>query len=235
MKTVAAWSAVVLVCVGIAMPAAGQDGAGELPFTGERERISYAIGMDIGKNFQRQEIEIDADILAAGIRDALAGTSKMTDEQIRSVLMEFQQAMRKKQQERSQRAGTENRKSADKFLQKNKAKPGVVTTASGLQYEVVTQGAGQKPSATNTVKVHYRGTLLSGKEFDSSYRRGQPAEFPVNRVIKGWTEALQLMSVGSKYKLYIPPELGYGERGTGRDIGPNSLLIFEVELLDIVQ
>ena len=200
----------------------------------QKEKFSYALGMNIGNGMHRQGVEIDPNILARGIKDALAGRkSLLTDEEARTVVMQVQNEVRQKQQEKAQAAGATNKKDGDEFLTANKTKPGVVTLPSGLQYKVLTQGTGPKPAATDSVVCNYRGTLINGKEFDSSYKGGKPLTFPVDGVIKGWTEALQLMPVGSKWQLFIPPDLAYGERGAGADIGPDTTLIFEVELLSI--
>jgi FKBP-type peptidyl-prolyl cis-trans isomerase len=196
-------------------------------------RISYAIGCDLGRRFKQDGIEMDAKAFVAGMTDAMAGMPQMTDEQMTATLQQFQQNMKKRANDRKGKDAETNKAAAKTFLDQNAKRADVVVLPSGLQYEVVVAGGGPKPQATDTVSVHYRGTLLNGSEFDSSYGRGQPAQFSVNGVIKGWTEALQLMAVGAKWKLYIPPELGYGERGAGRDIGPNATLVFEVELLSI--
>src|SRR6202008_1398185 len=173
-------------------------------------------------------------ILLRGMKDALAGGKLlMSEDEARAAVMQVQNEVRQKQAEKAKEAGAANKKEGDEFLAANKAKEGVVTLPSGLQYKILTTGTGPKPAATDSVVCNYRGTLIDGKEFDSSYKRGQPATFPVNGVIKGWTEALQLMPVGSKWQLFIPPDLAYGERGAGADIGPNSTLIFDVELISI--
>jgi FKBP-type peptidyl-prolyl cis-trans isomerase len=169
-----------------------------------------------------------------GLKDALAGgKTALTEDQARAALMEVQNEMRKKQQAEMQAAGEASKKEGDAFLAANKAKEGVVTLPSGLQYKILTQGTGPKPTATDSVVCNYRGTLINGTEFDSSYKRGEPATFPVSGVIKGWTEALQLMPVGSKWQLFVPSDLAYGERSPGPEIAPDSTLIFEVELLSI--
>src|ERR1041385_5911341 len=184
------------------------------PFTNEKDKVSYALGMNIasslGANLKRQNVEINNDVLAQALKDGLSGGKTLMTE-----------------------AADANKKEGDAFLAANKAKPGVVTLPSGLEYKIIKEGTGPKPAATDSVVCNYRGTLINGKEFDSSYKRGEPATFPVSGVIKGWTEALQLMPVGSKWELYVPPDLAYGARGAGADIGPNSTLIFEVELLSI--
>jgi len=199
----------------------------------EKDKVSYAIGMNVGRNLQRQSLEVDPAMLMKGLQDTLAGKPLLTEGEAQQVLMQLQTDLRKKQEEKAQQAGAANQKEGEAFLAANKTKPGVVTLPSGLQYKVEKEGTGPKPTATDTVVCNYRGTLVNGTEFDSSYKRGEPATFPVNGVIKGWTEALQLMPVGSKWQLFIPPDLAYGTRGAGADIGPNATLIFEVELVSI--
>ncbi len=196
----------------------------------QKEKLSYIIGMDMGKNLKNQSVDIDPNILAKGIKDALSGgKSLLTDQEIRETMAAFQKEMVAKQQA----LGEKNKKEGEAFLVENKKKKGVTTLPSGLQYKVLKAGTGKKPKPTDTVTVHYQGTLIDGTEFDSSYRRGQPVTFPVNGVIPGWTEALGLMQEGAKWQLFIPSNLAYGERGTGSQIGPNAALIFEVELISI--
>lgn len=212
---------------------------GELVLESLTQKSSYVIGTDIGGRFSAQEMEIDVDALSAGIADAFAGNEpRLDEEEAKEALGAFIDQQQEKMAERQQAAQAEQSRLAEQnlmegqaFLEANQAKEGVVTTDSGLQYKVIEPGEGARPTAEDVVRVHYRGTLLNGTEFDSSYARGEPAEFPVNGVIAGWTEALQLMNEGAKWELYIPAELAYGERGAGGDIGPNSVLIFEVELL----
>jgi FKBP-type peptidyl-prolyl cis-trans isomerase FklB len=202
--------------------------------TTQKDKFSYALGMNLGTSLHKQSVPVDPNLLARGLKDALAGgKTLLTEDQARATLMEVQTEMRKKQQEQMQQAGDASKKEGEAFLAANKSKAGVVTLPSGLQYKILTQGTGPKPTASDSVVCNYRGTLLNGTEFDSSYKRGQPATFPVNGVIKGWTEALQLMPVGSKWQLFVPSDLAYGERSPGPEIGPNSTLIFEVELLSI--
>jgi FKBP-type peptidyl-prolyl cis-trans isomerase FklB len=199
-----------------------------------KDKVSYSIGLDIGMTFQKQKMEINTDVLAAGVKDGLSGAKPLlTPEEVRQVMTQFSKDMREKTAAASKEVAEKNTKEGEKFLAENKAKPGVKTTASGLQYKVDKEGNGTPPKETDTAVVNYRGTLIDGTEFDSSYKRGEPATFPVNRVIKGWTEALQLMKPGAKYHLYIPSNLAYGPGGTGGDIGPNATLIFEVELLSV--
>ncbi len=197
----------------------------------DQSKASYSIGRQIGKSLKGQEIDADIAALKLGLEHEMAGTASPIDEE---KLMNAMQAVQQAAAERKSKVAEENSAAAKTFLDENGKKPGIKTTASGLQYEVITEGTGETPTDKSTVKVHYKGTLPDGKEFDSSYKRDRPAEFPLNAVIKGWTEGLQLMKVGSKYKLFVPPELGYGPRGTP-DIPGNSALIFEVELLEIIK
>ncbi len=200
----------------------------------EREKTGYSLGADIGRMLKQQGLEVDAKAFARGFADAMAGGPlALGEEEMRQVLQAFQQQAMAQQQVRRHQEAAANRKAADAFLAENRSKPGVVVLPSGLQYKVLVAGNGPRPKESDTVKVHYRGTLVDGTEFDSSYRRGEPITFPVNGVIKGWSQALQLMPVGSKWQLVIPPELAYGEQGAGRVIGPNQALVFEVELLGI--
>jgi FKBP-type peptidyl-prolyl cis-trans isomerase FklB len=189
----------------------------------QKEKVSYIIGMDIGGNLKRQSVDIDPNTLARGIQDALSGAKPLlSKEEIQEAMVAFQKEMAEKQKQRG-----------DAFLSENKKKEGVKTLPSGLQYKVVKAGTGKKPKLNDTVTVNYRGTLIDGTEFDSSYRRGQPATFPVSGVIPGWTEALPLMQEGAKWQLFVPSNLAYGERGAGGLIGPNATLIFEVELISV--
>ena len=208
----------------------------------QKEKASYAVGINIGTGMKRQGLPVDPALVARGLRDAMAGgKTLMTQDEIKAALQQLQgemmakqQAMMKEQQEKAHAAGEVNRKEGDTFLAANKTKEGVTTLPDGLQYKILKEGTGPKPTATDTVTVNYRGTLINGKEFDSSYKGGQPVSFPVNGVIKGWTEALQLMPVGSKWQLFIPPDLAYGDSPRpGGDIAPGDTLIFEVELLSI--
>jgi FKBP-type peptidyl-prolyl cis-trans isomerase len=203
-------------------------------FATEKERLSYAIGMNVGSGLRKQDIEVDPNLLLQGLKDALAGgKTQMTDEEVRATFQQLQNSLKAKQEEKMKLAAESNKKEGDAFLAANKTKQGVVVLPSGLQYKILTQGTGPKPTPADSVVCNYKGTLINGTEFDSSYKRGEPATFPVTRVIKGWTEALQLMPTGSKWQLFVPPDLAYGERGAGNDIGPNATLVFEVELLSI--
>jgi len=214
---------------------AGQIGAQETPvLKDQKDKVSYSIGMEIGKNFKRQSVDVNPEFVARGVKDAFSdGKPLMTDEEMKEALMAFQKEMMAKQQEMAKQLGEKNQKEGEAFLAENKKKEGVITLPSGLQYKVIKAGSGKKPKATDTVTVNYQGTLVNGTEFDSSYRRGQPVSFPVNGVIPGWTEALQLMEVGAKWQVVIPSSLAYGDRGAGPQIGPNSTLIFEIELISI--
>ncbi len=204
------------------------------PLVTDKDKQSYAIGMNVGKSLKEQPIELDPNIVAQGLKDTLSGAKPaLTDDEVKAVLTQLQGEMRAKQEAMMQQVGGANKKEGDAFLEANKSKEGVVTLPSGLQYKILTKGSGPKPAAGDTVVCNYRGTLVNGKEFDSSYKRGQPATFPVSGVIRGWTEALQLMPVGSKWQLFVPAELAYGDRGAGPDIGPGATLIFDVELLSI--
>jgi FKBP-type peptidyl-prolyl cis-trans isomerase FklB len=224
----------MVVILGILFLVSQRSLEASLVLKNQKDKISYIIGMDIGNNLKNQSIEIDPEILLKGVKDALSGEKPlMSEQEIRETVTAFQKEAKVKQEEMAKKAGEKNKKEGDAFLAENKKKEGVKTLASGLQYKVIKAGTGKKPKLTDTVTTHYRGTLIDGAEFDSSYRRGQPASFPVNGVILGWTEALQLMEEGAKWQLFIPPQLAYGERGAGNVIGPNSTLIFEIELISI--
>jgi FKBP-type peptidyl-prolyl cis-trans isomerase len=211
----------------IATPAADTNA---LPDT--KARVSYAIGMMLGHNWQQQGLEVNPDIAARAIKDVQAGgATLLSQEEMQATLTSFQQEFRAIQQKKKAELTIKNKAEGDAFLAANKANPGVTTLPDGLQYTVLSAGTGATPGAADTVTVNYKGTLIDGTEFDSSYKRGQPASFPVTGVIKGWTEALQKMQVGAKWKLFVPSELAYGEQGRP-GIPPNSVLIFEVELLD---
>ena len=224
-----------LIAVALFVLVTGSAAAQETPtLKDQKEKISYIIGMDIGTNFKRQSIDIDPDILGRGIKDGLSGAKPLLPEQeAKEVLAAFEKVMKGKQEESRKAIGEKNKKEGEVFLAENKAKEGVKTAPSGLQYKVIKPGTGKKPQAADTVTVNYRGTLVDGTEFDSSYRRGKPATFPVSGVIPGWTEALQSMEEGAKWQIIIPSKLAYGEQGAGQMIGPNATLIFEVELISI--
>jgi len=203
----------------------------------EKDQVSYMVGMALAKQLDPIKDEIDVDMITKAIKTSLAGEKLlMTEDQARAVGESFGQKMQAKQIAKAMADAKKNLEEGQKFSAENAKKPGVQTTASGLQYQVVTEGKGPKPKAGDVVRVHYKGATLDGKTFDSSYDRGQPVVFPLDQVVPGWQEGLQLMPVGSKFKLWIPGNLGYGEKGTpGGPIGPNATLVFDVELLDIVQ
>jgi FKBP-type peptidyl-prolyl cis-trans isomerase len=199
-----------------------------------KDKVSYGIGVDVAGNLKRLGIEVNMDALTRGIKDQLAGQKLLlSDEALKAAMTEMQGDIARKQAQAAKAAGAENMKKGEAFLAENKTKEGVVVLPSGLQYKILKAGQGKKPALTDTVECHYKGTLIDGTEVDSSYRRGQPATFPVNGVIRGWQEALPLMSVGSKWQLFIPSDLAYGPRGAGADIGPDATLIFEIDLLGV--
>jgi FKBP-type peptidyl-prolyl cis-trans isomerase FklB len=213
----------VIVMLGILFLVSQVNAEEKLVLKNQKERVSYIIGMDIGSNLKKQSIDIDPNILAKGIQDALGGAkSLLTDQEVQETMVAFQKELMEKY-----------KKQGEDFLAENKKKEGVKTLPSGLQYKVIKAGTGKKPKADDTVKANYRGTLLDGTEFDSSYKRGQPATFRVSGVIPGWTEALQLMGEGAKWQLFVPSNLAYGQRGAGKVIRPNTVLIFEIELVSI--
>ena len=204
------------------------------PLKTQKEKGSYAIGLRIGGGMQKDGVDLDAASLSRGIRDGLSGAKPLlTDQEAQAALTVMATEVRAKQQANLAAIGAANKKVGDAFLADNKTKDGVVTLPSGLQYKILTTGTGPKPTAADKVTCNYRGTMIEGKEFDSSYKRGEPVTFSVGEVIKAWSEALQLMPVGSKWQLFVPPDLAYGAQGAGQQIGPNSTLIFEVELISI--
>jgi len=210
--------------------------AAPLTLKTDNEKQSYAMGMNLGMGLRHQGMTLDPALVARGMKDAMGGgKTVLTEEEARTVIQKLQGDVRQKMEAKAKEDGATNKKAGEDFLAANKTKEGVVVLPSGLQYKILTAGTGPRPATTDTVSCNYRGTLINGKEFDSSYKRNQPASFPVSGVIKGWTEALQLMPVGSKWQLFIPPDLAYGDRGAGQDIGPGETLIFEVELLSIAE
>jgi FKBP-type peptidyl-prolyl cis-trans isomerase len=222
-------------------PAAAQAQPAAPPAAGKPEslqdRASYIIGFNLGRSLTTNDVKVNADLIIKGLRDALGNTpSVLSEAEMNETMQTFQQQVQQQQEAKRKAAGDKNKAEGEAFLAKNKERKEVKTTASGLQYEVLTEGTGPSPKATDTVTVHYKGTSIDGTVFDSSYPRGEPATFPLNRVIPGWSEGVQLMKAGSKYKFYVPAALGYGEQGApGGVIGPNETLIFEVELLSIGQ
>jgi FKBP-type peptidyl-prolyl cis-trans isomerase len=207
---------------------------GSASFASSDDSVSYIIGFQIGGNLKEQGVPVRPDMILKGLKDAVAGEKgALTQDQMRAFMMGFQQKMMAAQRSKDSLSSGINQAEGVKFLAENKTKPGVITTSSGLQYKVITQGSGPKPSKTSTVTVNYKGTLLNGDEFDSSYSRNEPATFALNGVIPGWTEGLQLMSKGAKFQFWVPAALAYGEAGSPPKIGPNATLAFEVEMLDI--
>jgi FKBP-type peptidyl-prolyl cis-trans isomerase FklB len=222
---------VVLSTLFLAVQVYGEE---QISLKDNKDKVSYAIGLDVGNAMKKQSIDINTDIFMRGLKDALSGGKKlMSDDEIRETMTAFSHEMADKQKEAMKKLSEKNKHDSDAFLAENKKKEGIKTLESGLQYKVITEGTGKTPKATDTVTVNYRGTLIDGTEFDSSYKRGQPATFPVNGVIPGWTEALQLMKEGAKWQLFIPSALAYGDKGAGAVIGPNATLIFDVELISV--
>ncbi|MFO0821271.1 MAG: FKBP-type peptidyl-prolyl cis-trans isomerase [Pirellulales bacterium] len=241
MKKLSCWAVVVAVALasGTAVVAqekgapAAKAPAAKAPAT-PIEKASYGIGLNIGRGMKSDGLEVDVKFLVQGVMDAIEGKeSVLTEAQLREAFQTVQKELQAKQLEKAKMAGDKNKKDGEAFLATNKKKQGITTTESGLQYQVLKSGKGASPKATDQVRTHYHGTLIDGKVFDSSVDRGEPVTFPVNGVIKGWTEALQLMKVGDKWKVFVPSALAYGERGAGADIGPNAVLVFEIELLGI--
>lgn len=224
------WIAVLAVVL-VAGPAYAGD---QVNLKTQKDKVSYIIGLNIGTSMKRQSVEVNPDILLKGLKDGLSGSKPaLSTDEMRKVMTAFNAQMRKKHDKELKKVGKKNEEAGEKFLAENKKKEGVVTLPDGLQYKILTKGKGKSPTINDIVTVNYRGTLLDGKEFDSSYKRGRPSTFPVKGVIAGWKEALQLMKPGAKWELFIPSKLAYGERGAGAVIPPNSTLIFEVELLSV--
>jgi len=229
----------VALCAVFALSACQQQNTGEtavaeLQLETPNQRLSYGVALGLGRNMANDGMTVDVDAFAAGLRDAMTNSpQRLTDEEIQAEMLSFQERINSEREAMSSAMAEANAAAGTAFLLENSTREGVMTTDSGLQYEVIEAGSGATPTADDSVQVHYRGTLIDGTEFDSSYSRGEPVTFGVGQVISGWTEALQLMQVGAKYKLFIPSDLAYGAGGAGERIGPNSALVFEVELLDI--
>jgi len=231
MKKSIIYSVVLFLAVVMLLP---NSGCTKKTLGTQKEKVSYTIGWDIGNNIGRQKMDIDIEIFTSGIKDALAGSKPLlTANERNAAMMAFRKEMQEKQTKVQGEAMDKNKDAGKEFLEKNRQKKDVKITSSGLQYKVIKEGKGKQPGLNDRVTVNYRGTLIDGTEFDSSYKRGKPATFPVGGVIKGWTEALQLMKEGAKYELFIPSELAYGARGAGNLIGPNTTLIFTVELISV--
>jgi FKBP-type peptidyl-prolyl cis-trans isomerase FklB len=225
---------VTIVVLGILLISSQVGAEDQAILKSQRDKASYAIGVDLATNLKKQSIDIDPDIVFRGMKDALSGgKTLMSDEEIHETLTDVRKQVMENQAKEMKKVAEKNKKEGEAFLEANKKKEGVKTLPSGLQYKVIKEGTGKSPKVTDTVTVNYRGTLIDGTEFDSSYKRGQPATFKVDGVIRGWQEALPLMKEGAKWQLFIPADLAYGERGAGHVIGPNSTLIFEVELISI--
>jgi len=208
--------------------------APEVKLDNAKNRISYTIGVNIGQDFKSQKMDVEPDVLLMGLKDTLAGRElQLTEEEMVQEIQTFQKELQEKMMAEMEAMAAQNKTAGEAFLAENAKQEGVVVTESGLQYKVLEAGEGESPGPADVATVHYRGTLVDGTQFDSSYDRGQPATFPVGGVIAGWTEALQLMKPGAKWQLFIPAELAYGERGAGQDIGPNATLLFDVELISV--
>ena len=219
-----------LLALPLALMVGGNVLAADAKLNTDKKKVSYAIGLQLGNDFKRGGLDIDSSALVMAIEDMMAGkTPRMSEQELTATMEMFREQQMKKQSQ----VGDENRAKGEAFLAANKSKPGVKTLASGVQYKVIQSGSGASPTPDNSVVAHYRGTLIDGTEFDSSIKRGEPATFPVTKVIKGWTEILQKMKIGDKWEVYIPSDLAYGARGQGPIIGPNSALIFEIELIEI--
>lgn len=213
-----------------------QEASNSSTLTNSKDSLSYSFGVLMGSNFIQQGVELNPEMVSKGLIESLTGkTTQLNAEKCQEIVSNFFNEMQRKIQEENEQVAQENKLKGEAFLEENKSKEGIITTASGLQYKIIQAGNDQKPTADSTVSVHYRGTLLDGTEFDSSYKRGEPVKFKLSQVIPGWTEGVQLMGIGAKYIFYIPSNLAYAERGAGGVIPPNATLIFEVELTDIEQ
>jgi FKBP-type peptidyl-prolyl cis-trans isomerase FklB len=223
-----------IACLGLGVLACAVSAQEPAALKTQKDKLSYAIGTQIAKSVKNQGIDVNPDLLIMGVKDALSGGKlQMTDEEVRATMTTLQDEMKQKQMQAASAAAAENKKEGDAFLAENAKKEGVVVLPSGLQYKILKAGDGKKPAGTDTVLCNYRGTFVNGTEFDSSTAAGKPVPFPLSGIIPGFKEALQLMPVGSKWQIFIPSSLGYGERGAGNVIGPNATLIFEIELVSI--
>jgi FKBP-type peptidyl-prolyl cis-trans isomerase FklB len=225
---------IIIACGLVLAPffAQGAEEAAASELKTQKEKFSYTIGMNLGRNFTNQEVDVDLDLLLRGIKDTIGGKCLLSETQAMEISRALQEDVRQRMTAKRKAQGEKNKTEGEAYLEKHKSEAGVITTASGLQYKILAEGKGDAPKATDTVVVNYRGTLIDGVEFDSSYKRNQPFTTGLNRVVKGWTEALQLMKPGAKFQIVVPSALGYGEGGAGK-IGPNAVLIFEIELLEV--
>ena len=221
------------ICAVVAL--SGAAFAGDAPeLKGDKEKFSYSLGVNLGGNLKRESVEVDPELVVKGFKDSYGGGKTiLTEDEARQAIMDVQKTLMAKKAEAMQKLSEKNKADGEKFLAENAKKAGVTSLPSGLQYREITPGKGKSPKISDNVTTHYKGTLIDGTEFDSSYKRGQPATFPVSGVISGWTEALQLMKEGAKWQLFVPSRLAYGEKGAGQAIGPNATLIFEVELISV--
>jgi FKBP-type peptidyl-prolyl cis-trans isomerase FklB len=225
---------IVAAAIGVVFIGCQSNKQDEVQFKSRKDSVSYAIGLDIGRNLKRQAIELDLDVLAHGMKDMYTGgKTSLTDSESQSVTAEYRKQRMARHVQELKALGEKNQKAGEAYLAENKIRDSVIALPSGLQYKILKMGSGRKPKAGQTVTVNFRGSLLDGTEFENSYSSGEPVTYSVNGVIKGWTEALEMMPVGSKWTLYIPPGLAYGERGSGQVIPPNATLIFELELLQV--
>jgi FKBP-type peptidyl-prolyl cis-trans isomerase FklB len=223
-----------VLAVGLFFSAVSLYAAEGVTLTTPKEKLSYIIGVQIGNDMKNQSLDVDPGLISKGLNDSMQGKDLLIkDQEAKDIIAAFQKERAGKMAEQKKMIGEKNKTDGAAFLAENKKKEGVKVLPSGLQYKVIKEGAGKTPKATDTVVTQYKGTTIDGKEFDSSYKRGEPATFPVNGVIRGWTEALQLMKEGSTWQLVVPPDLAYGEQGAGNMIGPNATLIFEVELVSV--
>jgi FKBP-type peptidyl-prolyl cis-trans isomerase len=226
--------AFALIILGAMMATQSLDAQQAKSLSTKKQKISYGIGREMGRNIRQQEADVDLDALLKGMKDGVSNAKPaIAEEEIQALLEAYSREMMEKQTSKAKEQGDKNKKAGEAFLASNKKKDGVTTLANGIQYRILKAGNGPKPTKDKTVVCHYRGTLTDGTEFDSSIKRNEPATFPVVNVIQGWQEILPMMPVGSKWEVVIPSNLGYGERGTGGAIGPNATLIFEIELLSI--
>jgi FKBP-type peptidyl-prolyl cis-trans isomerase FklB len=225
---------IIIACIGILLTVSVSFAGDKTELKSQNDKVNYSIGYQIGGDFKRQDVEIQSEIIVKGIQDAISGAKPLlTPKEMRTTLVDLKKRITAAQKEKNQQLADKNLAAGKAYLEENSKKKGVTTLPSGLQYKVIRKGSGAMPKETDNVTVHYRGTLINGTEFDSSYRRSKPVTFRADRVIAGWKEALQLMKEGAKWQLFIPANLAYGERGAGAKIPPSSTLVFEVELISV--